>query len=234
MKHFLWLFCLSWSIFALPLAAQTDGKAMKRQPHDAFSTLKTDSLLRDTVKTDATLQTVETLPSMFPRMDFGAYGMTPLSPWGTSAWGGDWRLHEGFNAQFGMSLTVGLDSHSPSGVGFGEHAAFAYVHPLTDKSRVAGGVYASNFDWGPYRTTDAGFAAMLAWQLSQKVTLYAYGGKSFIPKGRQFTYTRFGSFGTPFSPAWEWDNPKDRFGVAAEFKIGKNAMIGVSVERRTY
>ena len=40
--------------------------------------------------------------------------------------------------------------------------------------------------------------------------------------------------GTPFSPAWEWDNPKDRFGVAAEFKIGKNAMIGVSVERRTY
>ena len=58
MKHFLWLFCLSWSIFALPLAAQTDGKAMKRQPHDAFSTLKTDSLLRDTVKTDATLQTV--------------------------------------------------------------------------------------------------------------------------------------------------------------------------------
>ena len=66
--------------------------------------------------------------------------------------GGDfgWRLHEGFNAQFGMSLTAGLGKHAPRGVGFGQSAAFAYVWPLSKKLSFAAGITATNFNWARF------------------------------------------------------------------------------------
>lgn len=135
---------------------------------------------------------------------------------------GGWRLHQGLNAQIGLSVTAGIGKGSPRGVGFGQTAAFAYVFPLSKKLSIAAGVYARNMDWGAYRSTDVGFAGTLAYRPSERVSLYLYGTKSFMPRAGR---GRYGYFGEPW-----YDNFKDRIGAAAEFKIGENASIGVSVE----
>ena len=135
---------------------------------------------------------------------------------------GGWRLHQGFNAQLGLSVTAGIGKGAPRGVGFGQTAAFAYVFPLSKKVSIAAGIYAHNMDWGAYRSTDVGLAGTLAYRPSERVSLYLYGAKSFMPRGDR---GRYGYFGEPW-----YDNFKDRIGAAAEFKIGENASIGVSVE----
>lgn len=161
--------------------------------------------------------------------DGAAYGDVPLtapmydiaSPALPGPFGG-WRLHKGFNAQVGLSVTAGIGKGSPSGVGFGQTAAFAYVLPLSPKVSLAAGVYARNMDWGGWHSTDVGVAGTLAYRPSERVSLYLYGTKSFMPRGDR---GRYGYFGEPW-----YDNFKDRIGAAAEFKIGNNASIGVSVE----
>ncbi len=162
-----------------------------------------------------------------PALTLGAYGLGGLSPWTTSFDGTSWRLHEGFNAQFGMSVSAAFGKHAPKGVGFGQTAAFAYVQPITPKLSVAAGLFASNYDWGAWRRTDVGFGAVVAYEVNDRINLYAYGSKSFLPKNNGFQFRR-----DPFPVFLE--QARDRIGAAAEFKLGNNAMIGVSVERASY
>lgn len=162
-----------------------------------------------------------------PALTLGAYGLGGLSPWTTAFAGTSWRLHEGFNAQFGMSVSAGLGKHAPKGVGFGQTAAFAYVQPITPKLSVAAGLFASNYDWGAWRRTDVGFGAVVAYEVNDRINLYAYGTKSFLPKNNGFQFRH-----DPFPVFLE--QARDRIGAAAEFKLGNNAMIGVSVERASY
>lgn len=133
-----------------------------------------------------------------------------------------WRLHQGFNGQLGLSVTAGAGRHAPKGVGFGQTAVFAYVLPITPKLSLAAGLYARNTDWGGWRSTDAGIAGSIAYHPNDRVDLYLYGTKSFLPRDGRNAY---GGFGEPWI-----DNFKDRIGAAAEFKIGENARIGVSLE----
>ena len=158
--------------------------------------------------------------------------MLSASPWGCAwmpdAWGlSPWPLHEGMNAQFGMSLTVGLGKHAPKGVGFGQSAALAYVLPLDNRWSLAAGVYARNMDWGGWHTTDGGVTGIVGYRLSEAVSLYAYGSKSFLPTDRRFRFRQ------PLAPTYLFE-PKERIGAAAEFKLGENAVIGVSVEHNKY
>lgn len=215
-------------LLLLPLqaAAQTDGKAMKREFGDPFmqaDSLAADSLARPTSPT-ATL----------PRLPLSPYAtpMLSASPWGCAwmpdAWGlSPWPLHEGMNAQFGMSLSVGLGKHAPKGVGFGQSAALAYVLPLDNRWSLAAGVYARNMDWGGWHTTDGGVTGIVGYRLSEAVSLYAYGSKSFLPTDRRFRFCQ------PLAPTYLFE-PKERIGAAAEFKLGENAVIGVSVEHNKY
>lgn len=136
-----------------------------------------------------------------------------------------WRLHEGFNAQFGLSLSAAFGRHAPRGVGFGQNAAFAYVLPLTPRLSVAAGVYAANLDWGPLRHTEGGVAGIVGYRLSDAVSLYAYATHRFAPQESRLRYGAFPLF---------LCEPKERIGAMAEFKLGKNAMIQVSVERNEY
>lgn len=136
-----------------------------------------------------------------------------------------WRLHEGFNAQLGMSLSVGLGRHAPRGVGFGQSAAFAYALPLSRRFSAAVGVYADHLDWGRYRMTGAGVAAAVRFEATERFSLYAYGARSFTPQSDRLRAAVWG----PFAPM-----PKERVGVAGELKIGESAMISVSVERQGY
>ncbi|MGM9687782.1 MAG: hypothetical protein ACI3YD_01910 [Alloprevotella sp.] len=211
---------------SLQAAAQTDGEAMKREFGDAF--MQADSLAADSL----TRQTSPT--SSLPRLPLSPYAapMLPTSPWGYAwlpdAWGlSPWPLHEGMNAQFGMSLSVGLGKHAPKGVGFGQSAALAYVLPLNNRWSLAAGVYARNMDWGGWHTTDGGVTGIIGYQLSEVVSLYAYGSKSFLPTDRSFRFRH------ALAPTYLFE-PKERLGAAAEFKLGEKAVIGVSVEHNKY
>lgn len=62
------------------------------------------------------------LPSPVPQSGllyspFSMYGITPFSY-------ATWELHEGFNASLGMNITFSPSRYAPSGVGFGQDAAF--------------------------------------------------------------------------------------------------------------
>ncbi len=235
MKQFLIaLFCLIGSFVGLH--AQTDIPAQRRIWDDAYmqeQRRQYDSLMADTIPLAAQAANERlNLRWNNPSLGLGGYGLGAygLGGWG-SAYGLDnfgWRLHEGFNAQFGLSLSAGLGKHAPSGVGFGQTAAFAYVAPLTKKLSVAAGLFATNYDWGSWRSTNVGIGGVLAYQVNDKISLYAYGQKTFLPQKSLFSEFHRNPF-----PAF-FDQPRDVIGAAAEFKIGENAMIGISVERRTY
>ncbi len=149
---------------------------------------------------------------------------SPFS-WDGGLYGASWQLHEGFNAQLSMSLSAAFGKHAPKGVGFGQSAAFAYALPLSGRFSAAAGVYANNMDWGGLHSTDGGVAAALRYSLTDAVSLYAYGAKSFVGKN-----SRAYGLGSPFC----WQNPDSRVGAMAEIRFGHNAMIQISVERQTW
>lgn len=210
------------------LWAQTNDRAQRRHWNDAF--MQTDTLRADTmsIKADSVpmLSADMSLSWNEPALTLGGYGLVGATTYDVG-YGSAWRLHKGLNAQFGLSVSAAFGKHAPKGVGFGQTAAFAYLFPVSPRMSVAAGLYATNINWGAWRRTDVGFAAMMAYQLTDRINLYAYGSKTFVPRPADFAKRR-----EPF-PAF-FDQPRDRFGAAAEFKIGNNAMIGVSVERTTY
>ncbi len=184
-----------------------------------------DSLLTDSASLSLPLAVYN--PSLTP-FGLSAPGFDGLAPWNYSLSGASWNLHEGFNAQFSLGLTAGLGKHAPRGVGFSQSAAFAYAVPLSERFAAAIGLYAGNMDWGGFKQTDGGIAATLRYRLSDKVNLYLYGAKSFVPNDSR---RRCG---------WGWfipyymTNPDSRIGAMAEFKIGESSSIQVSVERQGY
>lgn len=220
------------SLFALtaPICAeaQTDNQVQHREWDDAFMKMHRDSLAADADSLSLAGEKANelSLPWNTPMVNMGGYGLGGYAPYVGGDFG--WRLHEGFNAQFGMSLTAGLGKHSPRGVGFGQSAAFAYVMPLTKKLSFAAGITATNFDWGSWRRTDVGVGGVLAYKVNENINVYAYGQKSFLPKQTSLYPWRREPFPVFF------DIPRDRIGAAAEFKIGEKAMIGVSVEHVSY
>lgn len=208
--------------------AQSTDPTQHRQWNDAFieqqRAIYRDSLLRDSLSLAGQKANELSMPWNTPVNSLGGYG---LNGYDYNDFG--WRLHEGFNAQFGMSVSAGLGKHAPKGVGFGQTAAFAYVHPITNKLSFAVGLTATNFKWGGWQRTDVGIGGVLAYKVNDNINLYAYGQKSFMPRERGL-FGRFRSDPFPFYFA----QPDSRIGAAAEFKIGNNAMIGISVERREY
>lgn len=219
--------CLS---FFVARAQQTDPVV---NPH-RVTAVAPDSLQTDSLQALPTDYTHGFAPApltdrswFMPVSVFGGYGLDGLAPYG-SLYGGDWRLHQGFNAQLSLSASVAFGKHAPRGVGFGQTAAFAYLAPLTSRLSIGAGIYANNMDWGAWRRTDVGLGGMLAYQLTDRINLYAYGSKTFLPRDTYNNQMRRDPF-----PLF-LDQPRDRIGAAAEFKIGNNAMIGVSIERRSY
>lgn len=143
---------------------------------------------------------------------FGMYGITPFSySYAT------WELHPGFNASIGLSITFSPNKYAPSGVGFGQDFAFMYAMPVNDRFSVAAGLYATHLDWGVLNYRNVGFAAVAAYRLTDRISLYAYGNKSFIPHHTTGWYPLPG-----YTP--------DRFGGMVNFKIGESSSISIGVE----
>ncbi len=211
-RHFLFLFLL---LAALP--SLTWGQAV----NDAATVSVAEG--PDTLAAD-TVAPFDDTGLALPFLDLGAPGLDGCAPWTYGLYGPTWRLHEGFNAQLSLSLTAGFGKGAPGGVGFGQSAAFAYALPLNRRLDFAAGIYASHLDWGAWQGTEAGVAALFRYRLTDRVSLYAYGSKRLAPT-RQLRWDFFPLY-LPM--------PKDRLGAMAEFKIGNNAMIQVSVERNSY
>lgn len=182
-------------------------------------------LKADTLKAGTADTLLAPLPPALDVPFMPAAGFDALSPSLYGAYGPSWRLHEGFNAQFGMSLSAAFGHGAPRGVGFGQHAAFAYALPAGKRLSFAAGVYAANMDWGGLRRTEGGVAGIIGYRLSDAVSLYAYATKRFTPD--EYGH-RCGMF-----PVFLYE-PKERIGAMAEIKLGKSAMIQVSVERDGY
>jgi len=203
-------------LLAAPLRAQVESRA-ERAPQTVSDTL-------DATQPLATADTFQPIALPLTTFDLAAPAFCGMSPW-TNDYGFDWRLHDGFNAQLSMSLTVGGGQKNLKGIGFGQSAAFAYVRPLSSRFDVAIGVYADNMTWGGYRATDGGVAATLRYRASDVVSLYAYAAKSFLPNSKR-RFLGFFPYGYPV--------PTERVGAMAEFKVGQNASIQISVEKRDY
>lgn len=148
---------------------------------------------------------------------FDLYGITPLS-YSYAAW----ELHPGMNANIGMSLTFSPSSWMPSGVGFGQDIALLYATPLTSRLSVAGGVYASNLNWGRLNYRNVGLAAIAAYRLNDRISLYAYGNKSLTQQPTSPLYAPLPQFNA------------DRIGGMVNFKVGKSASIGIGFEGTRY
>lgn len=143
---------------------------------------------------------------------FGMYGITPFSYNYAN-----WELHKGFNASLGMHVTFSPSKYAPSGVGFGQDAAFMYAVPINNRLSVAGGLYATNMDWGFINYKNIGIAGVAAFKLNDKITLYGYGNKSLMPKRSPLYYPL-----PNFSP--------DKLGGMINFKIGESSSISFGVE----
>ena len=172
MKQFL-SFLLTLSFLPVLCQAQTETSLPDKQIMESPNIQP----LPDTLKSDSAKFSI---PSPVPQSSiyrpFGMYGLSPLD-YGYASW----ELHQGFNASIGLHVTFSPSKYAPSGAGFGQDAAFMYALPLTKRFSVAGGVYASNMNWGFINYRQVGIAAVAAFQVNDRISLYAYGNKSLMP-----------------------------------------------------
>lgn len=147
---------------------------------------------------------------MYP--SFSMYGISPFTY--NYAY---WELHKGFNASLGMHVTFSPSKYAPSGVGFGQDAAFMYAIPINNRFSVAAGLYATHMDWGFINYKNIGIAGVAAFKLNERITLYGYGNKSLMPQRSPLYYPL-----PNFSP--------DKLGGMINFKIGESSSISFGVE----
>lgn len=157
-------------------------------------------------------------PLVAPIMQAGMYpsfSMYGISPFSYSY--ANWELHKGFNASLGMHVTFSPSKYAPSGVGFGQDAAFMYAVPVNNRFSVAAGLYATNMDWGFINYKNVGITGVAAFKLNDRITLYGYGNKSLMPQRSPLYYPL-----PNFSP--------DKLGGMINFKIGESSSISFGVE----
>lgn len=235
LKHV--FFLLSILAFAKTAAQNTDPQPVMRQVATSTDTLRQTTLANNGgVDRRGLIAPDSTVRFALPVLDFSAPGFNGLSPWNYGVQP-VWQMHQGFNAQLGLSVTAGFGKGAPHGVGFSQQAAFGYAMPLSKRFALAVGVYANNMDWGAFNQREAGVAAAVQYQVNESVNIYAYGAKSFFPdsNNRRFRYGWPIGYGRPAPmPGCFWGIPSERVGAMAEIKLGKNAMIQVSVEHQKY
>lgn len=134
-----------------------------------------------------------------------------------------WNLHEGMNASLGMSVFSTFGSgHTWSGVGFSENASLMYAMPLGKKFSAAVGGYVKNTSWAHDSFRIAGLSAILNYQATDRLNVYAYGQKSLL-----------NSRHIPL-PLYYMEDIADRIGIGAEYKVSPAFSFGLSVDYSRY
>ena len=209
MKQFIVCVLIVQCFFSLSIQAQSEKASWEWRERDSISS----EMPPVEVEGDSAYVQQKVSPLFSPiGSQWGLYGIVPFYYHPLS-----WQLHEGFNASVGLNVTFSPDSYAPSGVGFGQDAAFMYAFPVNNRLSVAAGLYANNMDWGFYNYKNVGFAAVATYRLTDKISIYAYGNKSFMPKRSLYYYPL-----PNFTP--------DRIGGMVNFKLGESASISIGVE----
>ena len=137
-------------------------------------------------------------------------------------WDGYMPLHQGLNAQFGMSVSAAWGKYAPRGVGFGQHLNLMYVAPLTSRLSIAAGLSADNLTWGGDRLTSLSLMGAAAYRLTDRINIFAYGAKRLLP------HTVRGLA----APYFYDRNPDYVYGGGFDFKLGEHSWLQISVESR--
>lgn len=82
-------------------------------------------------------------------------------------------------------------------------------------------MYASNFNWGGINYRNVGITGIAAFKVNERISLYAYGNKSLMPKRSPYYYPM-----PNFAP--------DRIGGMINFKFNESSSISIGVEGIKY
>ena len=202
-------------VFITVLALSGTAKAQTEQQPAIQQDKQDVHALPDSLQTDTlSVPLLSPVGTSSPVRPFGMYGITPFDyNYAT------WELHKGFNASIGLNVTFSPSRYAPSGAGFGQDFAFMYAVPVTDRLSVAGGLYATNMEWGHLHYRNVGIAGVAAYRLTDKISVYAYGNKSFVPNRMPYWY--------PLP-----NYTLDRIGGMVNFKLGESSSISIGVEGR--
>ena len=136
--------------------------------------------LTDTLVTDTAQWTFR--PSLPPLYRNGTVAYFPASYYG--GYWGLWELHEGFNACLDMSVSASFGKNRFPGVGFGTGISAMYVRSLTDRLVLSVGGFYDRLSWNGLNENRFGINLLAGYQLTDRVSLYAYGSKAFFPDAR--------------------------------------------------
>ena len=134
---------------------------------------------------------------------------------------GLWNLHEGFNAGLSMSVSASFGRNRFPGVGFGTGISAMYVHRLTERLVLAAGGFYDRLSWGGLNENRLGVNVLMGYQLTDRVSLYAYGSKSFIPSRNHRI---------PFASMPWMDDFSSRLGAMVHIKVSDAVSVSVSLE----
>ena len=193
----------------LPLAANAQGTR--------------DLVIDDSIRIDnQTSLTQELMPSLPKLNEYGQVPSIHFPYMGFNNWP-TWSLHEGVNASLGLSVFSTFGSgHTWSGAGFSENASLMYAMPLGKKFSAAIGGYIKNTSWAHDSFRSARLSALLNYQATDRLNVYAYGQKSLL-----------NSRHIPL-PLYYMDDISDRIGIGAEYKVTPAFSIGLSVDYSRY
>lgn len=132
-------------------------------------------------------------------------------------------LHQGLNAQFGMSVSAAWGKYAPQGVGFGQHLNLMYVAPVTSRLSIAAGLSADNLTWGGDRLTSLNLMGAASYRLTDRVNVFAYGAKRLMPQRAVRGLA---------APYFYDHNPDYVYGGGFDFKLGEHSWLQISIESR--
>ena len=182
-----------------------------------------DLVIDDSIRIDhQTSLTQELMPSLPKLNEYGQVPSIHFPYMGFNNWP-TWSLQEGVNASLGLSVFSTFGSgHTWSGAGFSENASLMYAMPLGKKFSAAIGGYIKNTSWAHDSFRSAGLSAILNYQATDRLNVYAYGQKSLL-----------NSRHIPL-PLYYMDDVADRIGIGAEYKVTPAFSIGLSVDYSRY
>lgn len=195
-----------------PSAVQPDASIANGTPQGINAA---NDLLPDTLQANTTL----ILPPLYNGRETIACFPDFYSGYGL------WELHEGFNASLNMSVIASFGKNRFPGVGFGTGVSAMYAHALTGRLTLAVGGSYDRISWNGFNENRFGINLLAGYQLTDKISLYAYGSKAFIPKqGNRFRL-----------PPMIWmNNYTERFGAMVHFKVSDAVSVSVSVEENRW
>ena len=118
-----------------------------------------------------------------------------------------------------MGVTCSLDKNRFPGVAFGTGLAGMYAIPITPRFTVAAGGFLNHITWQGRGGVDFGISGLAGYQLTDKISIYAYGSKTLVRNA--------------FCPPFLYDDYyTDRLGGMIHFDVTDHFSFSVSVEER--